>query len=233
VSSLGKRLVAGPLTAAGIAAGHALLLALGGTWRLRFTGREHVDAARRLGGGAVLYALSHGVLLPLAYAYRERGVYLMISESRDGEIITRVTEALGYGVVRGSTTRGGGRAALRLAARGRSGYDLAITPDGPRGPRGVVGPGTVLVAARSGVPVVPLSVGADRAWRARSWDHFLVPKPGARVVVNYQPAIRVARGGDEAADAEAIRAALIRAEQTAQAQAGGTAPLGRAVRIPA
>jgi len=232
VSGLGKRLVAGPLTRWGIASGNRLLLALGATWRVRHTGREHVDAAR-LGRGAVMYAFSHGVLLPLAYTHRRRAIQIMVSESRDGEIITRVTEAMGFGVVRGSTSRGGGRAALRLARRGSEGHDLGFTPDGPRGPRGHVGPGASLIAARSGLPVVPISVGADRAWRLRSWDRFLIPKPGARVVVNYQPPIHVGRDDDGEAAAEAIRRGMERAEETANEQARRRDPVPGARRIPA
>ena len=85
MSGLGKRIVAGPLTGAGIRAGHALLLALGATWRVRFTGREHVDAARRLARGPVMYVFTHGLLLPLAYTHRDRNIQIMVSESRDGE----------------------------------------------------------------------------------------------------------------------------------------------------
>lgn len=229
---LRKRLIAGPLTSLGIAFGNLLLLALGATWRVRYTGREHVDAAR-FKGSAVLYVLTHGVLLPLAYTHRHRNAQIMISDSRDGEIITRVIEALGYGVVRGSTTRGGGKAGIELVSRGLLGYDLGLTPDGPHGPRGSVSAGAVAIAARSGLPVVPVSVGANRAWRLRSWDRFLIPRPGARVIVNYQPAIRIAPGEDDSEAVEAIRTGMARAEQVARAQAEEARPPAGAVRIPA
>ncbi len=174
-------------------AGPYALLALGATWRLHHAGREAVDRAR-FGRGPVIYAFTHGVILPLVYDHRGRGAYVLISESRDGAIIARVAERIGHATVRGSSTRGGGRAAVELIRRARQGYDLAITPDGPRGPRGSIAPGVALVAARSEAPIVPIGVAADRAWRLRSWDRFLIPHPGARVAVVYGEPIRVSPG---------------------------------------
>lgn len=220
-----RRFVQGPLTRFGIANGHRLLLALGGTWRVRHAGAGHVDEARK-DGGAVLYAFSHGVLLPLAYTHRHRDVRLLISESRDGEVITRVTNRLGFGAVRGSTTRGGARAVLELAALGREGYDLAITPDGPRGPRGSVAPGVGIVAARAGLPIVPVGVAANRGWNARSWDRFLIPKPGARVWVTYGSPLRVERRADEHETDSRVEAAMADVEAAARRCAAGETPVG-------
>jgi lysophospholipid acyltransferase (LPLAT)-like uncharacterized protein len=163
--------------------GHRLLRLLGATWRIRHAGAEHVRRARAV-RGSVIYVFTHGVILPLAYAHRGRGAHVLISESRDGEIIARITERLGFRSVRGSSSE-----LVRLA---RDGRNLAITPVGPKGPRGSVAPGTVLVAARSEVPIVPVGVAADRAWRARSWDRFLVPKPWARVAIAYGPPLSFA-----------------------------------------
>jgi lysophospholipid acyltransferase (LPLAT)-like uncharacterized protein len=87
---------------------------------------------------------------------------------------------------------------LEVAAR--AGRDLAVTPDGPRGPRGSVAPGAARVAAATGIPIVPVGVSASRAWRARSWDRFLVPKPGARVWVTYGEPFRVEVPDDAARD---------------------------------
>lgn len=193
--------------------GHLVLRALGATWRMRYVGRESVERAR-FGGGPVLYACSHGLLLPLAFAQRDRGIVVMVSESRDGEIIASVLDRLGFGSVRGSSTRGGVRAALELARLGRQGRDLAITPDGPKGPRGKVDPGIAIVAARANVPIVPMGMAADRAWRARTWDRFLVPLPGSRVVVTYGEPIRVAENlfGRDAKPSELVET-LHRVEQ--------------------
>lgn len=200
----------------GLRLGHWVLLALGSTWRIRHGGRARVAAAR-MRRGPVLYCFTHGVLLPLAYTHRGRGIRVLISESRDGEVITRVVERLGFRTVRGSTSRGGLRALAELVARAREGSDLAVTPDGPRGPRGSAEPGAVLVGAKAGIPLVPVGVASPGAWRANSWDRFLVPRPFARVFVVYGAAIELAPA--DAARAEEVSRNLENAMAAAEAEA--------------
>jgi lysophospholipid acyltransferase (LPLAT)-like uncharacterized protein len=206
--------------------GHHLLRALGATWRLRFYEREPVDRSR-FGHGPVMYAILHGLLLPLAFAHRDRRIQVLVSESRDGEIIARIIGHLGYGLVRGSNTRGGERAALEMVRRGRLGFDLGITPDGPKGPRGSVAPGAILVAARAQVPIIPIGAAADRATHASSWDRFLVPHPFARVAVVYGTPLQVPRDGeDHDSAARALEQEIARVEERAQeiVRGGFTAP---------
>jgi lysophospholipid acyltransferase (LPLAT)-like uncharacterized protein len=115
-------------------------------------------------------------MLPLAY--RGQAVNILISRHRDGELIHRVMARFGYKAVRGSTTRGGGVAFRRMVALGRSGEDLAITPDGPRGPRQVVKDGVIHLAKATGLPIIPvtfscskkksLQAGTDSRCRIRS-----------------------------------------------------------------
>jgi lysophospholipid acyltransferase (LPLAT)-like uncharacterized protein len=236
VTAVRRRLVEGPLTRWALANGHRLVLLIGRTWRVRYVGREVVDRARFAAGGPVVYALTHGVLLPLVFTHRGRDVQALISESRDGEIITRITSALGFGAVRGSSSKGGAEAVVRLAKLARAGYDLAITPDGPRGPRGSVGPGTIRVAARGKAPIIPVAAAADRAWRARSWDRFLVPKPFARVWVVYGEPIRAdgARSEDEvAALAARVAEGMARVEAEAEEYASGCRTAPSVHRVPA
>jgi hypothetical protein len=119
-----------------------------------------------------------------------------------------------------------------MVALAREGRDLAITPDGPRGPRGSVGPGAVIISARGGIPVVPVGVAARPAWRARSWDRFLVPLPFARVWVVYGPAVRPGAepsGDDDARIAEAMAAVE---REAARYPAGSPVPGGWR-RVPA
>lgn len=222
------------LTGLARAAGPALVRALGATWRVRFFGREAVDAARRE-AGPVLYVIVHGLLLPLAYAHRDRRIQVLVSESRDGETIARVIEALGFGTVRGSSTRGGARAVVEMAARGTRGFDLAVTPDGPRGPRGTAEPGAAVIAARCGVPVVAIGAAASSAWRARSWDRFLVPKPFAKVWVVYGSPMRFTRDdlSSPATSTDRLAAAMRAAEEEAEAYATGVRPAPAGHRIPA
>ena len=164
--------------------GPALVRLLGSTWRAT---EIHVERVARVheSGRPVVFAFWHGVLLPLEYICRGRGIQVLSSLHRDGEMIARVMTAMGYGVVRGSSTRGAARGLLRMLARAVEGHDLAITPDGPKGPARRVKRGIFYLAEKSGGVLVPVGVGAARAKRLSSWDSFLVPLPFSRVAVVY------------------------------------------------
>jgi lysophospholipid acyltransferase (LPLAT)-like uncharacterized protein len=185
--------------------GALLLRLLGHTWRFQKIGMAEIDA-RLSAGERCIYALWHSRLLPLTFGYRHRDVGVLISQHRDGEVISRIVERLGYATARGSSTRGGEEGArdmLRLAESGRS---LAITPDGPRGPAERVKPGLVYLASRTGFQVLPVAAAARRAWRLRSWDRFIVPWPFARVVIGYGTPIQVPpRIDDDQAEAWRVR----------------------------
>jgi lysophospholipid acyltransferase (LPLAT)-like uncharacterized protein len=164
--------------------GVLLLRLLAATWRVRATGDEIVRgfrAARQ----PIVFTLWHGQMLPLLWHHRGQGVAVLISEHRDGEIVARVAAALGFRTVRGSTYRGADRALVGLVRELRAGRDVAVTPDGPRGPARQFAPGALVAAQRSGAPIVTVGMAASRAWRLRSWDGFMIPKPFARVVVAY------------------------------------------------
>lgn len=166
--------------------GSGLVAALFMTIRVERRGREHFERFRRE-GRPVVFVFWHGQLLPLVHVHRGEGIVVLVSEHDDGEYITRVIERSGFGAVRGSSTRGGSKGLRALVRAARAGKDLALTPDGPRGPRGVFKPGALLAAQLTGLPVVPLAVGASRGWRFRSWDGFLVPEPLSTIVVEYLP----------------------------------------------
>ena len=178
-----------------------LLRLLASTWRVRTVNGAELDGARR-SGQRVLFALWHGELLPLLWHQRGRGVAVVISEHRDGEIIARIAESLGYTTVRGSSSRGASRALLGLTRAIDEGRDGAITPDGPRGPAHVFAAGAAVAAQRTGVPIVPIRASASRAWRLRSWDRFLIPKPFARVTVTLGPFTSVIAESPRAAAAQ-------------------------------
>lgn len=129
-----------------------------------------------------IYALWHEDLLLPVYRFRGLGLCVLISQHADGQLITGVCRHLGTKVVRGSTTRGGAAAVRKLlrVARGRN--SIVITVDGPRGPRRQVQQGLVFLASQTGFPIVPAAFGYSRAWRAKSWDRFAVPRPFSRVV---------------------------------------------------
>lgn len=172
--------------------GSGLIAALFLTTRVERRGVEHFERFRRE-GRPVVFVFWHGQLLPLVHVHRREGIVVLVSDHADGEYITRVIERNGFGTVRGSSTRGGTKGLKALVRAAKAGNDLALTPDGPRGPRGVFKPGALLAAQLTGLPVVPLAVGASRAWRFRSWDGFLVPEPFSTIEVEYLPPRRVPR----------------------------------------
>lgn len=170
--------------------GRGLLDTLLATVRLEV--RTHPACAELERAGApIAYALWHGRLLPLTWQRRGEGVVTLVSLSKDGEYIARIAEGWGYHVVRGSTSRGGSRALAELIRFGRRGRSFAVTPDGPRGPRERMKPGVVVAAQRAGLPMVPVTATASRAWWFEGWDRFMVPKPFSRLVVQYGPPARV------------------------------------------
>lgn len=131
-----------------------------------------------------IYAVWHGRILILPALYgKARKVHVMASRHRDGELMARFVRSFGFEVVKGSTTRGGSEALRRLARLLRNGAEVAVVPDGPRGPRQVAQPGVIALAKLTGAPIVPLTLSASRAWWLRSWDAFMIPKPFARVAV--------------------------------------------------
>lgn len=196
--------------------GGVLLRVLARTWRVRFVNEGPVDALRGA-GRPFIYALWHGELLPLLWAHRGRDIAVLISEHGDGEIVARVALSLGYRTVRGSTSRGGGRALLRMSrAIEEDRRTVAFTPDGPRGPAHTFAPGALIVAQRTGAPVITLGAGASRAWRLASWDRFLIPKPFARVTVACgDPIVVDATTAREAADQTARFESLLNATSAA------------------
>ena len=172
--------------------GTGMVSALFLTTRMTRVGAEHYERFRR-GGSPVIFVFWHGQLLPLIHYHRREGIVVLVSEHDDGEFVTRVIRRNGFGTVRGSRTRGGTKGLRGLVRAARRGRDLALTPDGPRGPRGEFKPGALLVAQMTGLPVIPLAVGASSGWRFRSWDGFLVPRPLSRITIEYLPPRFVSR----------------------------------------
>ncbi len=159
------------------------------------------------GGRRVIFALWHGRLFFPMFCRRELGIYVLVSEHRDGGIITSSLDAAGFRTVRGSTTRGGVRALVRLIELAKEGARIAFTPDGPRGPRWQFQPGAVYLAAKTGLPVVPITGSASKAYYFKSWDRFQLPLPFTRGVLNIGEPYEVT-GGLDAENIEFHRAEL-------------------------
>ena len=201
-----------------MAIGAVVLRALALTWRIRVVNGAPVRALRTA-RQPIVFTLWHGQMLPLLWVHRGEGVAVLISEHEDGELIARVARAFGFRAIRGSTTRGAERALLGMVRTVAEGGDIAVTPDGPRGPAGRFAPGVLVAAQRAGAPVVAVGVSAPRAWRLGSWDRFMIPKPFARVTVAYEDPTFVRAGSARGAAAEVER--FERLQHAAVERAGG------------
>lgn len=188
---------------AGLLAGGGVIRALAATWRYRVVDGDRLTSLRAA-RTPIVFTLWHGQMLPLLWHHRNEGVAVLVSEHKDGEVIARVLQLMGYNLIRGSTSRGAGRALLGLVRTLRAGNDVAVTPDGPRGPRHEFAPGAAIAANRAGAPVLPTVAHVDRYWQLRTWDAFIIPKPFARITVAYgEPSLVEANTPREAADASA------------------------------
>jgi lysophospholipid acyltransferase (LPLAT)-like uncharacterized protein len=177
------------------AAGPLLVRALAATWRVRVRGAEHLQglrAARR----PFVFVLWHSRILPLLYHHRHEEIVLLISRHRDGGYLADLGERWGYRSVRGSTQRGGEVGLLGIVRALQGGAEVAITPDGPRGPAERVQAGAVAAAQHAGVPRLPIGARPSSAWWLGSWDRMCIPKPFAAIDVVYGPPIEVAPGKD-------------------------------------
>ena len=142
-----------------------------------------------------VYAFWHCQIIPNAFIYRNLKVGIVASQHKDGEIAARAVSAFGFVPVRGSTTRGGDNAIRGFVALMENGQDIAITPDGPRGPREtVIGNGIVYMAKLTGKPIIPFCNASDRAFYLRTWDKMIIPKPFAKVRVMFGEPVSVPPG---------------------------------------
>jgi lysophospholipid acyltransferase (LPLAT)-like uncharacterized protein len=153
--------------------------------------QQHFEQQLRSAGMPVLLAIWHGRMLYFLHLYRRERSTILVSRSKDGELISRVLQRFGLHVTRGSSSRGGAQALLEIVRKVRHGYHAALTPDGPRGPRYGVQPGIVALAQQTGAAIFPVTYGARWKKVLRSWDAFLVPLPFSRVVVIYGAPIYV------------------------------------------
>jgi lysophospholipid acyltransferase (LPLAT)-like uncharacterized protein len=159
--------------------GGTVLTALMSSTRSRLISGEEVERGYVEGRRPAVYVLWHGRLLPCAYRYRRYRLGTLISRNRDGDYIAGVVRRWGFTVIRGSSSRGGSSALRGIVRMLQSGRSVALTPDGPRGPRQQMKAGPVLAAQMAGVPIIPVSAAASSGRYFGSWDRFLVPAPFA------------------------------------------------------
>ena len=168
----------------------ALLMTIGRTWRFEVLAEEGVTPAfHGFTPGREIYCFWHQCVLPCAYYFRGTGATILISQSFDGELITRTLELFGFRAVRGSSSRGGQQGILGLRRvlnpETGEGTPVIFTADGPRGPiyRAKMGP--IKLAQLTGAPIGAFHLQPARAWVAKSWDRFLIPKPFTRIAVSW------------------------------------------------
>lgn len=175
-----------------------LIKLIGRTVKFEVEGWEHWEAA--LGDGKIpIYTFWHDRVFLSTYFWQQRQIVVMTSRSFDGEYIARFIQRFGYGAARGSSTRGATGAIVEMIRLMRAGCPAAFTIDGPKGPRYVAKMGAVLLAKKTGNPILPFTIAANRFWEAKkSWDRSQVPKPFSRVHVLIAPPIYVPGNADEA-----------------------------------
>ncbi len=155
--------------------------------------------------GPLIILFWHNRILALPVVFRRyypktrKGLLVLTSASRDGAYLSEFVRCFGMGSVRGSSSRRGAQALMDLVRNLEDGFDLCITPDGPRGPRYSLRPGALLLAERCGAPLMPVLVEYSGFWRFKSWDGFAVPKPFAKVTLTTLPFIRLGPSDTEAA----------------------------------
>ena len=173
-----------------------LINLVGRTARFEVTGWENHEKAEE-SGGLPIYVFWHDRIFLTTYWWRKRRIVVMTSRSFDGEYIARFIQRFGYGAVRGSSTRGGVGAVVEMARLMRAGCTTAFTIDGPKGPRYIAKMGAVLLAKKSGQPILPVTMALDRYWTTPSWDKFQIPKPFTRARVYVVPPIYVPADADD------------------------------------
>jgi lysophospholipid acyltransferase (LPLAT)-like uncharacterized protein len=178
---------------------YTLIKLIGRTARFEVEGWENHETATH-GGSLPIYAFWHDRIFLTTYWWPkqiERAPVVMTSRSFDGEYIARFIQRFGYGAVRGSSTRGGTGAIVEMVRLMRAGCATAFTIDGPVGPPRVAKMGAVLLAKKTGQPILPVTMALRRYWRAPTWDSLQIPKPFTRARVYIAPPIHVPADADE------------------------------------
>jgi lysophospholipid acyltransferase (LPLAT)-like uncharacterized protein len=177
-----------PIIAAAV---YTVIRLLGPTLRFEVLGWHHAERVYS-SKKQIIWAFWHRVIIPIVWWRRNHGVVIMNTTAFDGQWTRKVIEWLGFGTAQGSSSRGGLRGLAVMAKRLTEDVDCGFTIDGPRGPRYVAKPGPVILARKTGCPVMVFHIGVDRGITfEKTWDHFLLPKPFARAVILFAPPIYV------------------------------------------
>ena len=170
---------------------YSVIRLLGPTLRYEVLGWQNAERVHA-SGKRCIWAFWHRVIIPIVWWHRNKGVVVMNTTAFDGQWTRKVIEWLGFGTAQGSSSRGGLRGLAVMARRLEEGVDCAFTIDGPRGPRYVAKPGPVMLARKTGCPILVFHIGVERGKTfKKTWDHFLLPAPFSRTVILFAPPIYV------------------------------------------
>jgi len=170
--------------------GSFLIKLLKSTLRIKLIGTDYLNAVKNSGKGCILILWHGEMMIPMMYLI-DRGIYALVSQHRDGEIIARILKGLGYNLIRGSSSRGGEKVFLQMVKVLRGNEVVAITPDGPQGPYRKMKSGTAYLAQKSGYPIVPIFCCAKSKKVLKSWDKFIIIMPFSKCVISYGEPIYV------------------------------------------
>jgi lysophospholipid acyltransferase (LPLAT)-like uncharacterized protein len=176
---------------------YVLISLIGKTIRFETEGWENFEQIGR-DGRIPIYAFWHNRIFLATYYFRNRGIVVITSQSFDGEYIARFIQRFGYGAVRGSSTRGGVGALVGLIRLMKQGLPAGFTVDGPKGPRYVAKTGAILLAKKTGNPVMPFAVETKKFWTIKSWDNLQIPKPFSKAKVFIAAPVYVEKDADDA-----------------------------------
>jgi lysophospholipid acyltransferase (LPLAT)-like uncharacterized protein len=170
---------------------------LGLLTRFEVRGQENLDSILSAGKQPI-YSFWHDRIFLGTYFFRNRGIVVLTSQSFDGEYITRFIQRFGYGAVRGSSSQGGPQALVEMIKTMRGGHPMAFAVDGPRGPRYETKAGPVLLAKKTGNPILPFVVEPRHYWKVSSWDKMQIPMPFSKALMAIGKPIYVDPQSDEA-----------------------------------
>ena len=157
---------------------------IGATVRFEYSGLEHLRSIEE-SGRVPIYVSWHDRIVLGTKLLRDKRAIVITSQSFDGEYIARFVKRLGFGTIRGSSSRGGVRAMVTTIRAARSGFPIVFMVDGPRGPRYKVKPGPVVLAKQTGNPILAVSIEPKRYWTLKSWDKMQIPRPFSTALVSY------------------------------------------------
>jgi lysophospholipid acyltransferase (LPLAT)-like uncharacterized protein len=177
---------------------------IGSTLRFRTIGMENLERIKTEGRQPI-HTFWHDRILSSTYFFRDRRIIVLSSQSVDSEYTARCIQRFGFGIVKGSSSRGAVGGLVGMIRMMKKGFPAAFTVDGPRGPRYVVKMGPVLLAQKTGNPILPFVIESKRIWQLRSWDRLQVPRPFSEAAVIFGDPIYVApKGGERELNAKLV-----------------------------